>query len=47
MKEREIERLNRLKEFEKKLYEDGINQAKNLGIEVKNEEVLKIIEEYK
>lgn len=24
------------------MYEDGINQAKNLGIEVKNEEVLKI-----
>lgn len=26
----------------KKLYEDGINQAKNLDIEVKNEEVIKI-----
>ena len=25
MKEREIERLNKLKEFEKKLYEDGVN----------------------
>lgn len=26
----------------KKLYEDGINQAKNLNIDVKNEEVIKI-----
>ena len=28
--------------YGKKLYEDGINQAKNLGIKVKNEEVIKI-----
>lgn len=31
----------------KKLYEDGIKQAKNLGIDIKNEEVIKIeFEEY-